>query len=331
MFKRGSGTFRSAVSLPVSLAVALGVGLAAGSVDVAPSAAAAAPAVGADRSGITPEQLKAALLAAADLPAGYKAEREPVIVDGGRVPVNGLGISPAETGCDLTIGPAQPTAATRPPATEPPPTEPPATEPPATEPPPTEPPATEPPPTKPPATESLTRPSAARELAWARTAATDLARAKTAVTDLAWELARAKAATDPGHPAYVASVSFSKSEAGPVLAEMLMTGAPKANRGFVAAFAEQARRCPRISLGFSGVDERIVMTQAPLSMPSVGHASAAIAYSVTLPGEAPAHGTMVAFAKGRVAGTVTAVGAEKEFFAIVRAAARKAGGAAQGS
>lgn len=153
---------------------------------------------------------------------------------------------------------------------------------------------------------------------------------KPAPCDIALGLNTATAPAKPAEapaPGTTALVMLAKSDAEQVILEILSVGAAGAPRAFVAAFADQIRRCPKLTLSVDASTGKMVFTVSPLPMPSLGEASSAAMLTVKMSGlDAPVHLTMVAFAKGRAAGLIAAAGAQADlegFPAIAQAAVRR--------
>jgi hypothetical protein len=250
---------------PVTLAVAVGVGVSTTVAGVLPPAVAAPPAPGASAPspdtpalppgllvllpglvlspagvatpGVGPARLKAALLTAADLRAGYRTVVPPTVVPGNLLIPRATASTPGGSPCDILMG--------------------------------------------------------------------------------------SQRRAQPGH---TASVLLQRGMTGPVLGEILATGSPRAARDYVRTTAEQVRRCPRFTIGVADSTDQIVVTQSRLPLRQVGDASFASAFSVKIGGMRPVHGTMLALAKGHVAGALVSTAARGEpgaFRTIVNKAVRK--------
>jgi hypothetical protein len=127
------------------------------------------------------------------------------------------------------------------------------------------------------------------------------------------------AVLDPSKPAptlqpgLTATATFSKSDEGPIVSELLSSGRTANGSVLVAAVAGELRQCPTITIRVKGSDGTIVITNTPLAAPQIGDASVAATFAVKLNGEPEELAfQMAVFTKGRVTGTVILTGPGKK-------------------
>jgi len=144
--------------------------------------------------------------------------------------------------------------------------------------------------------------------------------AAAAPCDIALDLSTMSGQTKPVAapvPGHTAMVTLARQDTDPIVLEILSIGAPAAPRAFVEAFADQIRRCPKITLGIAGSADKMVFTVSPLPMPQLGDASAAGTLVIRMKGlDTPVHLKMIAVAKGRATGLVAVVGAEADLAGV---------------